>query len=365
MKWSGFVRKFSRIGKKGRRKPSVKLAAAIVSAAAAVGSICAGGYVAYGYETLPREIEAARIIEVAQEEPEPDVEEPVVEEPEEAPEETREEEPRELSLVGTSIEKDLKVKVQDQESKLVTGVPFKITVKPEKKSTVSEYEDKDQDGILYINKIDPGKYTVELQETEGYTLKENSVTVEVKDKIEYKKVDVAAEIKKESQVNTAAEDTAVNNVPEENTLKDTIPLIESRVITSKVEKADVSAPKFPEASSSGEKSVTLTKTAVSLPEEGAGEDVPDEGGTGEDESGAGEPGMEEEPRRALRRRPHGEAEPLQAGRAFCWRRLRLRRVRFPKPRSACRCRRRWSFILPRALHPEVSGSFSLCPVIRP
>ncbi len=307
MKWYGFVRKFSRIGKKGRRKPSVKLAAAVVSAAAAVGSICAGGYVAYGYETLPREIEAARIIEVAQEEPEPDVEEPVAEEPEEAPEETREEEPRELSLVGTSIEKDLKVKVQDQESKLVTGVPFKITVKPEKKSTVSEYEDKDQDGILYISKIDPGKYTVELQETEGYTLKESSVTVEVKDKIEYKKVDVAAEIKKESQVNTAAEDTAVNNVPEENTLKDTVPLIESRVITSKVEKSDVSAPKFPEASSSGEKSVTLTKTAVSLPEEGAGEDVPDEGGTGEDESGAGEPGMEEEP----------EAESVAA--ASAWR----------------------------------------------
>ena len=137
-----------------------------------------------------------------------EVSEPVVEEEPEIEEEEEEEEETpevvELTLVATSIEKDLKIKIQNQNGKLVTGEQFVITVQSDKKGPKpSTYEDKDKDGIIYISKIDGGKYTIALQEMENYVIRTASISASVKDKIEYKKVDVAAEVKKESQINAA------------------------------------------------------------------------------------------------------------------------------------------------------------------
>lgn len=256
--------KWFRLFKAAGRVSAVKLTAMAVAAAVAAGSIGAGGYIMYDYESIPQEIESARVIEVAQadpvEEPEP---EPAEEElPEEVPEEEPEEEKTvELSVTATSIEKDLKIKIQDQNSKLVTGVQFVVSVTADKKGAKpSVYEDKDKDGIIYINKIDAGKYTVELQEIEGYVLKTASIKTEVKNKIEYKKVDVAAEIKTESQINTAVEDTAVNNVPEESAVQDTLPLLESKSSGGKVSKKDVAnAPAAAKASASGAKEANFAR----------------------------------------------------------------------------------------------------------
>lgn len=246
-----------------------KILAMILASAVAVTSIGAGGYIIYDYESLPEQIEEARVVETAApveeevpEESEPE-EEPEIEEEEEEPEETT----KELSMVGTSMEKDLKIKIQDQSSKLVTGVPFSISVKSTKTGAkASSYEDKDKDGIIYIDKIDAGDYAVELQDVEGYLIKTRSITVKVKDKIEYKKVDVTAEIKTESQVNTAVEDTAVNNVPVEETIKDTVPLLESKVSTSSVAKKDVDTSNFTKAAvNSAKNSITLKKNVVQAP----------------------------------------------------------------------------------------------------
>lgn len=245
---------------------AVKLTAIITSVAIAAGSVGAGGRIIYDYETLPEEMESVRIVEVAQvEEPEIEEEEPVVEEEPEVEEEEEEEQPEvvELILVATSIEKDLKIKIQNQNGKLVTGEQFVVTVQSDKKgSKPSTYEDKDKDGIIYISKIDAGKYTVALQEMENYVLRTASISASVKDKIEYKKVDVAAEVKKESQINAAAEDTEVKSVPVESTLKDTLPLLESKTVASKVAKSDVKAPGVAKASAGGTKSVTCKKVVV-------------------------------------------------------------------------------------------------------
>ena len=247
-----------------------------MSAAVAVGSIGAGGYIIYDYESLPQEMEAVKIaetvpveepVEEIAEEPEPVVEE----EPEVIEEEEEEPEVVELTLTATSIEKDLKIKVQNQKGKLVTGEVFAVTVQSDKKgSKPSAYEDKDKDGIIYISKIEAGKYTVTLQEIEGYVLRTASIATAVKDKIEYKKVDVAAEVKKESQVNAAAEDTEVKSIPVESVLKDTLPLLESKAAGAAVPKSDVKAPEVKvsdpvKASASGTKSVTLTCESVSAP----------------------------------------------------------------------------------------------------
>lgn len=258
MKWFHLLKSVGKMS-------AMKLTAMSVAAAMAAGSIGAGGYIMYDYENIPQEIETARVIEVAQadpeEIPEPAEEEIVEEEPEEEPEEIEEEKTIELSVTATSIEKDLKIKIQDQQSKLVTGVQFAVTVTADKKGAKSSsYEDKDKDGIIYINKIDAGKYTVELQEIEGYVLKTASIKAEVKNKIEYKKVDVAAEIKTESQVNTAVEDTAVNNVPEESTATDTLPLLDSKSNGSKVSKEDVAnAPKAAKASANGSQEASFAR----------------------------------------------------------------------------------------------------------
>lgn len=192
--------------------------------------------------------------------------EPVVEEEPEIEEEEEEEETPEvveLTLVATSIEKDLKIKIQNQNGKLVTGEQFVITVQSDKKgSKPSTYEDKDKDGIIYISKIDAGKYTIALQEMENYVIRTASISASVKDKIEYKKVDVAAEVKKESQINAAAEDTEIKSVPVESTLKDTLPLLESKTVASKVAKSDVNVPSVAKASAGGTKSVTCKKVVV-------------------------------------------------------------------------------------------------------
>lgn len=246
----------------------MKLLSLILAGVVAVGSIGAGGYVIYGYESLPKEVAEAQVIEDPGPEPEEEAaeEEPVEEEEieeEEEEEEPVEEDQKELSLACTSIEKDLKIKIEDQKSKLVTGEQFSVSVKSDKKNAkASTYEDKDKDGIIYIDKIEAGKYTVTLENAGSYAVKKGTMQVTVKDKIEYKKVDVKDEIKTEAQINTAVEDTAKKDVPQESTLKDTVPLLESKVSISKVSRADVDVSNFSKASASSTMvSVTLTKSA--------------------------------------------------------------------------------------------------------
>lgn len=231
-----------------------KALAIFLAVAVAVVGIGAGGYIVYGYEGLPEDMDGVHVLRASavakEEEPQPVEEEPPVED---EPEEELPQEARELSLTGTSIDKDLKIKLQDQNAQLVTGEIYAVSVQADKKGAKSsDYKDEDKDGIIYIDKMEAGKYTVTLHDLEGYSIKEGTVTVSVKGQIEYKKVDVTAEIKKESQVNTAAEDTAVNNVPVESTLTDTLPLLESTVVTKKVSKKDVDTSNFTKASADSE-----------------------------------------------------------------------------------------------------------------
>lgn len=273
----------------------MKLLSLILAGVVAAGSIGAGGYVIYGYESLPKEVAEAQVIEDPGPEPEEEAEEEPVEE-EEIEEEEEEEEPveedqKELSLACTSIEKDLKIKIEDQKSKLVTGEQFSVSVKSDKKNAkASTYEDKDKDGIIYIDKIEAGKYTVTLENAGSYAVKKGTMQVTVKDKIEYKKVDVKDEIKTEAQINTAVEDTAKKDVPQESTLQDTVPLLESKVSISKVSRADVDVSNFSKASASSKMvSVTLTKSAGTTTTEPTTPTTPTEPGNGDNSGGTTEP----------------------------------------------------------------------------
>lgn len=230
-----------------------------VAAVTAVGGVGTGGYFLYDHFHQPEPIVADVVIstEVAEEPTEEvvAVEEVVTEETEAA-------EPETVTLVGSSIEKDLKIKIQDESSKNVKGQPFEITIKADKKKAKSTtYSDDDKDGIIYIKSIDAGKYDVSLNEIDGYISKENSYKVTVKDKIEYTKVDVKDEIKSAAEV-APAEDAEVDNVEVEAVIQDTVETVDSTCTPSKVGAGDVDTSNFPKASVGGSTKVDIAQAAV-------------------------------------------------------------------------------------------------------
>jgi GH25 family lysozyme M1 (1,4-beta-N-acetylmuramidase) len=114
-----------------------------------------------------------------------------------------------LSLILTSVEKDLKVKLVDEEDTLVKGVKWGITV-TDSKEKESSYEDEDEDGIIHLTGINAGDYSVSITDSDGlagYVYPTVGQKVSVKAKVEYKVIaNIKDEIKKESEVNAAAED---------------------------------------------------------------------------------------------------------------------------------------------------------------
>lgn len=230
-----------------------------VATVTAVGGVGTGGYFLYDHFHQPEPIVADVVIstEVAEEPTEEvvAVEEVVTEETEAA-------EPETVTLVGSSIEKDLKIKIQDESSKNVKGQPFEITIKADKKKAKSTtYSDDDKDGIIYIKSIDAGKYDVSLNEIDGYISKENSYKLTVKDKIEYTKVDVKDEIKSAAEV-APAEDAEVDNVEVEAVIQDTVETVDSTCTPSKVGAGDVDTSNFPTASVGGSTKVDIAQAAV-------------------------------------------------------------------------------------------------------
>ena len=135
-----------------------------------------------------------------------------------------------IQMTVTSIKSDIKVKfINSATSKLVANVPFEIEVTDGNGTTVT-YNDHDQDGIIYKTDITAGTYKITPKalssEYSNYKLEISTKTLTVKDTVEMKAVDVSNEIKKESQVNAAKEDTAVKTETE-SALTDTVEWVES------------------------------------------------------------------------------------------------------------------------------------------
>ena len=226
----------------------------------AVGGVGTGGYFLYDHfhQPEPAAIVADVIIETEAEEPTEELE-TEVEEVTEATEVAAE--PETVNLVGSSIEKDLKIKIQDKASKNIKGQPFEISVKADKKNAkATTYSDTDKDGIIYIKSIEAGKYKVSLSEIEGYVSKENEYSVTVKDKIEYKEVAVKDEIKKEAEV-APAEDAETNNVEVEAVIKDTVETLDSTCTPTKVGSGDVDTSNFPKAEVGGTSKVDIAQAS--------------------------------------------------------------------------------------------------------
>ncbi|MBR1852171.1 MAG: glycoside hydrolase family 25 protein [Lachnospiraceae bacterium] len=130
-----------------------------------------------------------------------------------------------LSLIVTSIEKDLRIQIVDVAGNLVTGESFFVELeradeaehKPDGESDESaskdgRYKDLDKDGVIYIGDLDAGEYVVQLAPTAGYKVPTSQTHIKVKDKVEYLPIhDISLLIKKESEVDAEVEDTGVKD----------------------------------------------------------------------------------------------------------------------------------------------------------
>lgn len=169
---------------------------------------------------------------------------------------------RVLSLEMSSVEKDLKIKLVDEEDKLVKDVTWSVTVDKESEDGEDEgngevYEDDDRDGIIYINDIAAGEYAVKLNPTDSladYVLPQDKQLVSVKATIEYKVIaNIRDEIKTEKEVNVALEDPNGNQAADVETgtaVTDTVEWCES----TRIENGEEYVEATPD----------LSKTAVSM-----------------------------------------------------------------------------------------------------
>ena len=111
-----------------------------------------------------------------------------------------------LSLVMTSVEKDLRIQIVDTDGNPVTGESFYVKVEE-----LGEYKDLDKDGVIYIGDLDAGEYYVELLPIEGYRVPTTKTKIRVKEKVEYLAIDdISLLIKTEAEIDAEAEDSAVN-----------------------------------------------------------------------------------------------------------------------------------------------------------
>ena len=231
-----------------------------------------------------------------------------------------------VSFTLSTIQSDIKVKIRrDDNGSLISGVPFRISV-ADAAGKKTEYEDDDQDGIIYRTGIKNGKYTVTLEplldtdkviaDTDPlpedfklyskFRIPEEPQTIAVTDKIAYKKVDVADEVRSESQVNVAKEDTARNDTVVESKIQDTVEWVESTkteitdddgsgVVTAEdgyqeVQKKDVPDPSL--KAFSGKISGNFRRLSKELPAAGASEEA-GTGSTGSGDAGSGTAGSSE------------------------------------------------------------------------
>ena len=114
-----------------------------------------------------------------------------------------------LSILATSIEKDLRVQVIDYGGELVKDESFSIRI-TDASGNSDEYKDLDKDGVIYAGALRSGDYQVQLLPIDGYKVPTTATTVRVKERVEYVVIeDIALLIKTEAEIDAEAEDTAV------------------------------------------------------------------------------------------------------------------------------------------------------------
>ena len=117
---------------------------------------------------------------------------------------------RSVSLMMSSVAKDLRIMIVDSVGRLVTGTPFVVEVRG-----AGEYTDTDEDGIIYIDGLRAGEYSVSLKETEGFNMPNTLTSIRVKQEIEYRTLDdIEYLIMTEDEIDAEKEDKEVKGAEE-------------------------------------------------------------------------------------------------------------------------------------------------------
>ena len=117
---------------------------------------------------------------------------------------------RRVFLVMSSVAKDLRIMVVDSVGKLVTGSPFTIRIQG-----VGEYKDSDRDGIIYIDGLRAGEYSVLLEEIEGFIVPNTITSIQVRQEIEYRVLDdIEYMILTENDIDVEKEDKFLHSAEE-------------------------------------------------------------------------------------------------------------------------------------------------------
>ncbi len=118
---------------------------------------------------------------------------------------------RNVFLVMSSVAKDLRIMVVDSVGRLVTGTEFTVTIQD-----VGEYTDRDKDGIIYVDDLRSGEYSVFLNEQDGFHVPNTITTIQVRQEIEYRVLDnIEYLMLTEDDIDPEKEDKAVNDAAED------------------------------------------------------------------------------------------------------------------------------------------------------
>ncbi len=116
-----------------------------------------------------------------------------------------------LSIITTSVEKDLRVQIVDIKGELVTGQTFYVRL-TDSNAKSSDYKDLDEDGLLYMGELAAGDYRVELLPIEGFKVPSTATKVKVKDRVEYVVIpDISLLLHTEDEIEPRAEDTEISD----------------------------------------------------------------------------------------------------------------------------------------------------------
>ncbi|MCM1266765.1 MAG: glycoside hydrolase family 25 protein [Bacteroidales bacterium] len=118
---------------------------------------------------------------------------------------------RNVSLVMSSVAKDLRIMVVDSVGRLVTGTEFTVTIQ-----NVGEYTDRDKDGVIYVDDLRSGEYSVSLNEQDGFRVPNTITTIQVRQDIEYRVLEnIEYLMLTEDDIDPEKEDKAVNGAAED------------------------------------------------------------------------------------------------------------------------------------------------------
>ena len=118
---------------------------------------------------------------------------------------------RNVSLMMSSVAKDLRIMVVDSVGRLVTGTDFTINIQG-----VGEYTDLDKDGVIYVDGLRSGEYSVSLNEQDGFRVPNTITTIQVRQDIEYRVIDnIEYLMLTEDDIDPEKEDKAVNGAAED------------------------------------------------------------------------------------------------------------------------------------------------------